>query len=653
MSSLIDLIDLMERKVCEMKKKWIAMVSVCLLALPAFSCCAFAEEAEGTEEAAEAAEVAEPVTYEVPVSSYRACEHSRDYLLQEDSYEATDTEGGFRHYVCSVCGAEYSYETAPMVYTENPKTGEAVSLDLAVNPYLPNYELMPDNELHVFWSRADEEWRVYGTGSHDSYTNGIWCGDEVVCWSAPVYDLTDWRYEGIIKDGGWYFACDFNYDLLTDQAIFYAFPFFGNPEMESYHLWINGESTPGSYFAAPLNQEGVEGIDFNGWNFDPAIYIEPDGTIYLVYDKQGDDTEPKHCMLTKLKADRSGIEWSVGVRMAEGEPSSEGFNPNNYEANTLDYLPEYGVYVIQYSYVAADAEVNGQGYYPLAYIYTAEEDLENALWHWGGIIGDNGGFYQKNLETGVVEKREEASYSWDNNHGSLVNINGDWYLSNHRHTAVHACRQGFIEKVSMSYEDGVLTIDPTEYTSSIGESIDAYQTWPAYIACYITPAQSYSTTDADGNNIPPLAYITSLKGEDSKNNGFVYDDPEYALHRTPIVNLQEGVVVGFKYLDFGQAATPSLTLLVSQAEGYGDGIVEVYLDAPTEQAGGTKVAELSVNAQAIEEAGVAATGSDGVAWSELGTSLETEVEGVHGVYFVFQGEEGTPFCDLDAFTFAK
>ena len=584
----------------------------------------------------------------------KPCEHVGSYRLEADSYEATDTEGGFRHYRCSECQAEYSYETAPLVYETHPKTGEAVSLALAANPYLPNYELMPDNELHVFWSREDEEWRVYGTGSHDSYTTGTWCGDEVVCWSAPVYDLADWRYEGVIKDGGWYFACDFAYDLQTDQAIFYAFPFFGNPDMESYHLLTNGRSTPDSLFDTPLCAEGIEGIDFMVLNFDPAIYIEDDGTVYLVFDKQAaeDGSEPKHCQLTKLNEDRSAIEWSVGVRMAEGEPNTDGFNPENYEANTLDYIPEYGVYVIQYSYVAEQAEVNGQGYYPLAYIYTTDTDLENALWHWGGIIGDNGGFYVRNLETGKIERAEEASYSWDNNHGGLVKINGDWYLSNHRHTGVHACRQGFIEKVSMSFEDGRLLIEPTEYTSSIGESLDGFHPWEAYRACVLTPTQSYSSTDADGNPVAPVAYIDSLKGEESKDNGFVYDDPGYALHRTPIVGIQDGVVAGFKYLDFGSEETEaSLSLLVSKEEEAVDGTVKVYLDAPSEE--GILLAEVDLGAAAVQEAPVTATGSDGTEWRSLKTELEAPLSGVHGVYFVFSSQEEGRICKLDEFCFEK
>ena len=44
----------------------------------------------------------------------------------------------------------------------------------AVNPYLPSWEYIPDGEPHVFNGRV----YVYG--------------------SAPVEDLSEWRYEGVI-----------------------------------------------------------------------------------------------------------------------------------------------------------------------------------------------------------------------------------------------------------------------------------------------------------------------------------------------------------------------------------------------------------------------------------------------------------------------
>ena len=62
----------------------------------------------------------------------------------------------------------------------------------AFNPYLPGYEYIPDGEPHVF------DGRVYVYGSHDRFQAGMFCLNDYVCWSAPVDDLGNWRYEGVI-----------------------------------------------------------------------------------------------------------------------------------------------------------------------------------------------------------------------------------------------------------------------------------------------------------------------------------------------------------------------------------------------------------------------------------------------------------------------
>ena len=62
----------------------------------------------------------------------------------------------------------------------------------AFNPYLPSWEYIPDGEPRVFGDR------VYVYGSHDHFNAPIFCVGDYVCWSAPVENLKDWRYEGVI-----------------------------------------------------------------------------------------------------------------------------------------------------------------------------------------------------------------------------------------------------------------------------------------------------------------------------------------------------------------------------------------------------------------------------------------------------------------------
>ncbi len=77
------------------------------------------------------------------------------------------------------------------------------------NPYLPLFEHIPDGEPKVFGDR------LYIFGSHDLENGNEFCELYYVAWSAPVNDLSDWRYEGVIyrKDQD-----PFNQDLLPLYA---------------------------------------------------------------------------------------------------------------------------------------------------------------------------------------------------------------------------------------------------------------------------------------------------------------------------------------------------------------------------------------------------------------------------------------------------
>ena len=63
-----------------------------------------------------------------------------------------------------------------------------------INPYLPSWEYIPDGEPYVF------DGRVYIYGSHDIYDGHVFCIGDYVTYSAPVDDLGNWRYEGVIYE---------------------------------------------------------------------------------------------------------------------------------------------------------------------------------------------------------------------------------------------------------------------------------------------------------------------------------------------------------------------------------------------------------------------------------------------------------------------
>ena len=73
-----------------------------------------------------------------------------------------------------------------------PSKEVALDEKTALNPYLPAWEYVPDGEPHIF------EGRLYVFGSHDEDGGNEFCLGDYVGWSAPLDDLGNWRYEGVI-----------------------------------------------------------------------------------------------------------------------------------------------------------------------------------------------------------------------------------------------------------------------------------------------------------------------------------------------------------------------------------------------------------------------------------------------------------------------
>lgn len=629
----------------------------------------------------------------------RSCEHTYSYKLQDDSYEATDTEGGYRHYQCSECGAQYAYFTDPMIYTENPKTGEPVTHDSSVNPNLPLWEHIPDGEPHVFWSKADNEWRVYIYGSHD--TGEVICGQDQVVWSAPVYDLSDWRFDGQIVDVyekevdedvklNALFAPDTDYDLQTDTYYMMTFEVFDSEVLRRC------DSPVGRF---DLEDSVVYSFsDETGWGpyvtTDPAIYIE-DGTIYVIASAAIRDLSDPEYVETLYSAE--GLQEVLDKIAEDGETSnqfalicqmkedpSQGVEALHYcsidgkgylpimEGVSLRYDEESGYYIMVYygnEYGDYTDENTTEG---LAYVYT--DDLMNGEWimgdntFGGNVIYDNNGVYLRNAKTGELEKTNQRTYSGGNNHGGIVKINGEWYIFGHVTDNTH--RMNTIEQIELIVnEDGSLTIPAVEMTSSgAADTLNAYETWEAGIACYIVPGlgMDYETGssmsfDEDGNIVEnedfsspiPLLYSYEENTKSSHGDPGTYD--MNLAHVSPMTNITSGDILGYKYLDFGEdASSVTLNLLIAQEEEAANGTVDIYLDAPSEEEGGTKIGTAAISADIIASSENKETGSDGSSWTWISTQMDTEVSGTHGVYFVFAADEAEmEICKLDQFSFEK
>lgn len=153
----------------------------------------------------------------------------------------------------------------------------------AFNPYLPEYEYIPDGEPYVFGDR------VYVYGSHDRFGAPMFCMNDYVCWSAPTDDLSDWRYEGVIYRKNQdpknrlgvrlLFAPDITRGSDGRYYLYYAFDFMGI-------MGVAVSDSPTGPFEFYGHVQYADGTVWgrkkgDSFPFDPGIFVDDDGRIYL------------------------------------------------------------------------------------------------------------------------------------------------------------------------------------------------------------------------------------------------------------------------------------------------------------------------------------------------------------------------------------
>ena len=154
------------------------------------------------------------------------------------------------------------------------------------NPYLPSYEYVPDGEPHVFGDR------VYIYGSHDCFNSNEFCANDYVCWSAPVNDLSDWRYEGVIwkkiddpERPPFLLKSMYAPDVVQGKdGRYYLYYFKGNER----RIGVAVCNTPAGVYKylgrvkypdGTILGRGKDETDIH--QFDPGVFRDDDGKIYL------------------------------------------------------------------------------------------------------------------------------------------------------------------------------------------------------------------------------------------------------------------------------------------------------------------------------------------------------------------------------------
>ena len=529
------------------------------------------------------------------------------------------------------------------------------------NPYMPLWEHIPDGEPYVFEDPDQPgKYRVYVYGSHDDLISA-YCGRDQVVWSASVDSLNNWRYDGTIlvvdknRDGQPFdsagtadvlFAPDVALKVDKDgKKTYYLFP---NDQTGFRNGLIAKSNRPDGPFEvcnwSKDNPNQVDGV----LQFDPAVFVDDDGRVYGYWGFERSyaaEFDPE--TMATVKPGTQIVEDMISGRNQEGRFKF-------FEASSIRKIKDK--YIFIYSRFTEDGEFGlPTSNYTLAYCYS---DNPLGPWTYGGTIIDGRG-REKDEQGNVI-----ASATPDGNtHGSICEINGQWYVFYHRQTGTDEyARQAMVAPIDVKVEEGKggkVEISEGEYNSQgfALNGLDPFERHSAGIACWYTGPKP--ATHEWPNNTFYGSYVEAGYGgtpdmtkEEALASKEKYAAPYDIRYNTNcVVNNTDGSIVGYKYFNFPaeRLATKDNLMLVVRLIPEGiEGDIDIMLDRPWVSQGGTKIGEIHLLADMEKKVWDIAAGIR----NEI---KENTLAGKHALFFVFHSDtKDQSLCTLQdlVFTFA-
>ena len=524
----------------------------------------------------------------------------------------------------------------------NPTNGAKDVLTTPGNPFLPLWEYIPDGEPYVFEDPDNPgKQRVYIYGSHDDLVTE-YCGRDQVVWSASVDDLKHWRNDGVIfsvnkNANGDLFTPDSLADVLYAPDVTLVTAPDGT---KTYYLYPNNQaggrngmvcksSRPDGPFEVVNWSKENPNVTDGVLRFDPAVFVDNDGRIYGYWGfERSYAAELDPATMATVKPGEKIVEDMVSGRYQDGIFSF-------FEASSIRKIKDK--YVFIYSRFTKDGEYGlPVSNYTLAYAYS---DHPLGPWTYGGTIID-GRARDINEQGDTI-----ATATIDGNtHGSICEINGQWYVFYHRQTGTDEySRQAMVAPIEVKIEEGAggkVEISEGEYTSEgfSLEGLNPLERHSAGIACWYTGPKT--AIHEWPNNKFFGSYVAAPRHSDAP---FEKDPYNLKYNSVPVVNNTDGSIVGYKYFNFNEThGNDDMELLLSLTPEGIDGTIEVMVDRPWTSQGGKLLGTIELKADQPQ-----VTTEMRVELPEL-----SELEGKHAIFFKFSSPvKEKSICKLDSFIF--
>ena len=537
----------------------------------------------------------------------------------------------------------------------------------AQNPYLPLWEHVPDGEPRVFEDPDNPgKFRAYIIGSHDvAYTR--YCGPDIRMWSAPIEDLSQWRDEGPIfthyVNGQWdtMFAPDLVEvkDRNTGKKTYWLYPH--SRGWQRVAMVCRGDRPDGPFTPVNLTEDGTKCVPGSFIDFDPSVFVEN------ITDKKDKDYDKgfrayvfygfQHSTAVELDQNtmfskREGTEpidpfipaSSADGRLLDKAGSEykalyEGQNPldfNFFEASSIRQVGNK--YVMVFSGYSGKEYGLGNTNSALRYAYG---DSPLGPWRSGGVLVDSRGVVLNEDGSKLI-----TTNFGHNTHGSLQEINGQWYVFYHRPPRGFGnARQAMVAPVKITWDKkpvakgGKVTItgyDPfvkdnvwTAKASDGNEYTGAEVTSEGFQIFGLPPYQYYSA-----------GYACFVYGPGA--NEWMQDNHDVWNNSMDLAGIQNGGIIGFKYFGFGGLAQDTKGVKAFEGIKKGDN-AHLYLNLTYSGKGAFKIHVKLDDPWKGKEIGLIYVGdktptNQAVTISHLVPDVEG-LTGKHAIYLVTEGPD--------------